>query len=92
MKSIKVNNDIQTQKSPIVRVALVIGTREDIDSVIDAPIITIYRKHFTPRLGWELKDCVIVGLPQRYRFLVLKDVEHKEREEAGYYVLFCSRY
>jgi hypothetical protein len=53
--------------------------------------IEIRKEHFNPRIGWELKDIVIVGLPQDLRFLVLHDIESRSTDKGNFYLLFVKR-
>jgi len=46
---------------------------------------------FHLRRDWELKDCIIYGLPQQFRFLLLTEYEIKESAQGQFYILFVRR-
>lgn len=91
MNLVQRKSNLPLPQSPIVSIAIVIGTREDVEAVGAGLIVQIRRKHFFPRRGWELKDVVIVGLPQKFRFCVIRDMEIRETVETGLVILFCSK-
>ncbi len=35
------------------------------------------KRHFHPRIGWELKDCVSMGTPQQFRFCRIEEITEK---------------
>ena len=52
-------------------------------------VITVRKEHYYGRAGWELKDCVYKGLPQEYRFELVRRVEKSENSKGKEaYVLY----
>lgn len=78
-----------TQNSNTIRIGIVVGSKFG-KATIEAEA-EIRKQHFTPRLGWELKDCIIIGLPQQYRFCVLNDYEMKQTSKGLFAVLWVKR-
>lgn len=84
-------NDALRVRSNLVQIAIVLGTRETASAADALGVVTTYRKYFFLRRRWELKDVIVKGLPQNMRFLVLRDYEQFETDQAGLFVLFCSK-
>jgi hypothetical protein len=51
----------------------------------------IPKSMFHLRRDWELKDCIIYGLPNNFRFLLLTDYEVVESVKGQFYILFVRR-
>lgn len=86
----KSNEEIVPVLAPVVRLALVVGTRKDIGKIDAAMTIEVRRQHFYPFYEFDMKDVVIVGLPQQYRYMTLQDMESRETPHCGYFILFLS--
>lgn len=83
-------NNLPTTYSSIVTIAFVRGEKRELKQTDVTIVVTTYRKHFHPRIGWELKDVVTIGLPQSLRFYVLQGIEKRELQNMGYFILFYS--
>lgn len=49
--------------------------------------ITVLRNAYYGREGWELKDCVAMGLPQQFRFELVRRIERVVKYGIEGYVI-----
>lgn len=81
--SIKINHRIVT-------VFIILGYKSE---EYQEPEISVQvrKEHFMPFIGWELKDVFAKALPDRYKYLVLKQKENKTNEKGDFWVLYCRK-
>jgi hypothetical protein len=88
-----INYQDQTPQQPyqgnIVTIFVVKGYKSDKQKDLGIAI-QIRKEHLVLRIGWEMKDVVAIGLPQQFRFCVLKDYEHKVTPKGSFYCLYVS--
>ena len=66
----KFSSELPAEPSPFLHVLIIAGTFEQ---PIKKAQIKIYRSAFYGQAGWELKDCVAMGLPQHLRFELVRE-------------------
>ena len=72
----------------IVNVGIVFGRKGDGEKA--STLIQLRKQHFHPHVGWELKDVVIMGLPQSMRFAVVTDFERFDTSNAVFYAIYAE--
>lgn len=83
------NTPQQPYRGNIVTIFIVKGYKSDVEKDLGMAI-QVRKEHFYLHLGWEMKDVVVIGLPQRFRFSVLRDYEHKITPQGSFYCLYVS--
>jgi hypothetical protein len=83
------NTPQQPYQGNIVTVFVVKGSRRDEQKDLGMAI-QVRKQHLILRIGWEMKDVVAIGLPQQFRFTVLRDYEHKVTPQGSFYCLYVS--
>jgi hypothetical protein len=61
---------------------IVVYTREIAEENIVTTMI-MPTKFFYPRVGWDMKDVVTMGLPQDLRFSILRQVKQTMNQDTG---------
>lgn len=87
-KNIDIKNDFSPQEqSPYVHVLIIRGS---FDEPIECARMKLLRRACYPRRGWELKDCVAMGLPQEFRFELVKEVRQISKNGQDGFILLIE--
>lgn len=82
------SNSLPVEPSKHLPLLIITGSFEE---PVELMRIKVMRPAFHAYIGWELKDCVEMGLPDRMRNLVLKKMQRVVKYGVEGYVLLVQR-
>jgi hypothetical protein len=82
---ITANNKLKTNSDKVL-IALCVGHLDSFEKVVE---VSTLHKHLRLVKGWEMKDVLDIPLPDRVKYLMLKDIIHVNKKGIDGYILFC---
>lgn len=80
----KNNDEMPVNPSSKLHVLIIAGS---FDQPVEKARLQIVRTAFYGRIGWELKDCVAMGLPQHLRFELVRGMKRVVKYGIEGYIL-----